>query len=168
MEKWIKKFVFIVTVIVCMTLVVIPVSAKPSVKKVKKAYSKYLSKNIWGKDKYTHFGETKDIIADLNGDSVYELIITYTNGVRSGVEVYTYKNNKVVKLSPKKGFSGIGGVYAVKKGRQLYLTLSWSNGYRDSGYDVYKMTGTKLKRVSRYRMSSSKLYGRNTIDLIER
>ena len=85
---------------------------------------------------------------NINKDGVPELVVQYPNGNKYGVVVYTYKKGKVVRMTSKKGYIGISSVRQ-QKGKK-YLVLQWTQSRQSTGYDVYQMKGTKLKRVYRY------------------
>ena len=150
MKKNAKRILTIVLMLMCCFLITVPVSAakKPSKKTVAKAYEKFLRKNVWKSRRYTSQGETTDTLVDINKDGVPELVVQYPNGNKYGVVVYTYKKGKVVRMTSKKGYIGISSVSQQKN--KKYLVLKWTQDRQSSGYDVYQMKGTKLKRVYRY------------------
>ena len=117
-------------------------------KTVTRTYRKFLKKHIWNSSRYTSQGETTDTLVDINKDGVPELVVQYPNGNKYGVVVYTYKKGKVVRMTSKKGYIGISSVRQ-QKGKK-YLVLQWTQSRQSTGYDVYQMKGTKLKRVYRY------------------
>ena len=150
MKKSVRRVLIIVMAMMCCVLVTVPVSAakKPSMKTVTRTYRKFLKKHIWNSSRYTSQGETTDTLVDINKDGVPELVVQYPNGNKYGVVVYTYKKGKVVRMTSKKGYIGISSVRQ-QKGKK-YLVLQWTQSRQSTGYDVYQMKGTKLKRVYRY------------------
>lgn len=153
MKKNVKKVFTIAAVIMCCILMAaVPVSAakKPSMRTVAKVYSRHLQKYVWRAKRYISQGQTTDTLVDINKDGIPELVVQYPYGNKMGVVVYTYKKGKIVRMTSKRGYIGISSVYQQKGKSKKYLVLRWTQDRQHSGYDVYQMKGTKLKRVYRY------------------
>ena len=144
MRKLLKTMILILTIL---TLAV-PVSAKtqqPSTQTVVKKYNEWTDKHIFNGT----YSSPNAWLTDINKDGVLDMIVSYEEGVRSGLRVYTYKSGKVILM---KKLTGVSDFYRVKGTK--YLAVEWSNGAFDSGCTTYKISGTKLKQVSVYRMRS--------------
>ena len=152
MKKKMKKLIKALLLITAIFALAVPVSAKPSRKTVIKKYDQWTDKHIF-KGQYRN---PDAYMVDINKDGIPELLVQYENGVRSGLNIYTYKNGKIVRM---KSLAGVNGFEQVRG--KKYLAVEWSNGYNDSGYTVYKMSGTKLKQVCKYQLLGYNTYLRN-------
>lgn len=141
-----KKIVRMLLIVTAILALAVPVSAKPSRKTVVKKYDQWTDKHVF-KGQYRN---PEAYLLDINKDGVLEMLVQYENGVRSGLNIYCYKNGKVVRMKSLAGVNGWNQVRGKK-----YLVVEWSNSYRDSGYTVYKMSRYKLKQVCKYEMTSS-------------
>lgn len=156
MKRTMKKMLLAVLML-CM-LFSIPAMAKtPSKTTVKKAYQTYIRKNLSDRSKY-RYPQTKYF--DINKDGVSEMIFMYEAGVRSAVQVYTYRNNKVVHMSPKK-FNGCSCVYQARG--KKYLVILQSNGAMDNTYNACYVSGTRLRRAVSYRVRATYRNGREYV-----
>lgn len=122
--------------------------AKPSKAKVKKAYKKYASENINVK--------SYDIVKyiDINRDGVKEMLYCNNSGLYPLWEVYTYKKGKVLKAGQ---FWGSEGVFFSSKKKRI-AAESYSGG--GAFLCVYKLSGSKLKCVTEYRMGELVMGGK--------
>ena len=141
-----KKIVRMLLIVTAILALAVPVSAKPSKKAVVKKYDQWTDKHVFN----GQYRSPEAYLLDINKDGVLEMLVQYENGVRCGLNIYCYKNGKVVRM---KSLAGVNGWNQVKG--KKYLVVGWSNSYRSSGYTVYKMSGYKLKRVCEYEMISS-------------
>lgn len=116
------------------------VQAAPSAKTVKNAYVTYLKKQI-SNCKYNE--DIDYYLYDFNKDGVKELVVSDEEKGRGAVDVYTYRNKKVVSLV--KGVSEAGYI----KGKKYLVTYS-SGGALDYNYTVYKISKGKLVKVNKY------------------
>lgn len=76
---------------------------------------------------------------DFNKDGVKELVALSAIGARALYNVYTYKNGKVKYLTDGNDIGYIKG--------KKYLVSYGSGGYQDFGYNVYTISGGKLKKA---------------------
>lgn len=106
-----------------------------------KAYKKYFSKNL---DNYDHpYAEYK--LCDIDKNGVPEMIVSYMSGVRAGFKIYTYKQSNVKHV---KSFEGGCRVCYNKSKKQIAVLTS--GGAADNKMQVFKLSGTKLKKVCIY------------------
>ena len=143
MKKLVK---WMIVVLMFSVLFSMPVMAakKPSKRTVDRAYTRYLTK-IYSKKKYSG---ARAEVGDINKDGILDMVVQYPAGVRSAIEVYTYRKGKVTRMSPKTIYGC--NWFGTMKGKK-YLVVEWSNGATDMGYTAYKFSGAKLKQVYKYR-----------------
>lgn len=140
-----KKIIRMLLIVTAMLLLAVPVSAKPSRKTVVKKYDQWRQKYVYNKNKYSN---PKTYLWDINKDGVLEMIFQYGNGKSSGFRVYTYKNGKIVLVQKLTGVKRFWGVQGKK-----YLVVDQDNNFKSGNYTVYKMDGTKMKRICIYRLT---------------
>ena len=141
-----KKIIRMLLIVIAMLLLAVPVSAKPSRKTVVKKYDQWRQKYVYNnKNKYSN---PKTYLWDINKDGVLEMIFQYGNGKSSGFRVYTYKNGKIVLVQKLTGVKRFWGVQGKK-----YLVVDQDNNFKSGNYTVYKMNGTKMKRICIYRLT---------------
>lgn len=116
--------------------------AKPSKAKVKKAYQKYISKNLYN---LKLIEGSKAFYRDLNNDGVLELCYCYNrySATRPDWIICTYKRGKVVKAG---GFNGFIEYNKKKKVLQINGRAPWG-----SKVTYYRLSGSKLKLLGEYR-----------------
>ena len=122
--------------------------AKPSKATVKNKYKKYISENINVKS----YDKIKYI--DINRNGVKEMLYCNNSGLYPLWEVYTYKNGKVIKTGQFWGSEGV--FFSSKKKRIAAESYSGSGAF----LCVYKLSGTKLKCVTEYRMGDLAMGGK--------
>lgn len=106
---------------------------------LKSIYTKYVKQEL----KKDSFVDTVDCyMYDFNKDGVKEFITRDSGGAKYLYCVYTYKNGKVKFLTD-------GNQIGYIKGKK-YLVSFYSGGANDCDYNVYKISGDKLKLVSWY------------------
>ena len=147
MKKIRKIFCLVLSLILILG---IPMEAQAAVSKakVRKAYKKYIEKNINLSD--YPYAEFKYF--DIDKDGIPEMIMQYEAGVRGNCRIYTYYKGKVILLH--KEFNGCGQISWYKK----YFVLHQSNGASDSSITVYKISNHKLKKVMVYRYYNDRVY----------
>lgn len=145
MKRTAKKMLLAVLMF-CMLFSVPAMAKTPSKTTVKKAYQTYIRKNLSNRYKYNY---PKVKYFDINKDGINEMIYMYEAGVRYAVQVYTYRNNRVVHMSPKR-FVGCCSVAQIRG--KKYLVILQSNGAVDNMSTAYVVSGTRLKKVVSYRM----------------
>ena len=103
---------------------------------------------------YRAIKELKDVevvLADLNGDSTYEMLMSYPAGVRGAIAVFRYDDAKQ-KAIKVKVFYGVTDYR--KSGKKIVISQS-QNAYTAT-YTTYKMTKKgKLKKVISYSMKDN-------------
>lgn len=162
-----KKIVRMLIIVMAMLMLAVPVSAKPSRQTVVKKYDQWRQKYVYNKNKYSN---PKTYLWDINKDGVLEMIFQYGSGKNSGFRVYTYKNGKVVLVQKLTGVKRFWGVQGKK-----YLVVDQDNDFKKGNYTVYKMDGTKMKRICIYRLNRyivgpkkvTTTYARNGIKITE-
>lgn len=106
---------------------------------LKSTYTKFVKQEM----KKGTFPETVDCcMYDFNKDGVKELVVADVGGARALLYVYTYTNGKVKYLTDGNDIGYIKG--------KKYLVSYGSGGYNNFGYDVYKISGGKLKKAFSY------------------
>lgn len=125
-------------------LVTVKKRSKPSKQTVQNAYKNYFNRNFKGNSMYRD-GCYK--LYDINKDGVSEMIVGYPAGMRSGCQLFTYKNGKVVKMHSGE-FGGGCGVYGMNN---KTICISQTNGLAvGDTYTFYKVSGSRLKKVVTY------------------
>ena len=145
MKKSIKMLMVMVLMLSMVTVPNMPAMAKTKQTPYYKQYS--IAKNFT--NKWLNSGWY--VINDINKDSNVDLIWIYQRGNYYGAKVFTYRRGRGMLRSTKEltGLDGVGYLskYFVAQVHYNYTGL----GYSGYGYDIYKFSGTKLKKISRWK-----------------
>lgn len=134
--------VLLVIIIFSETQITVNAASKSDFDMVSKAYSSYVKRKLSSYEKYPRGSY---MLYDINNDGIYEMFFQFETGVRLGYKVYTFKNNKVVKL---KSFAGCNGINYNKSKKQICV-LESSSVY-DNIFTYYTMKNNKLKKIAKY------------------
>lgn len=114
--------------------------------KLKSIYKKYVGLDI-GTDAYMEQSATC-YMYDFNKDGVKEFVASESAGARPLAHVYTYYKGKVKKLE-------VGQQAGYVKGKKYMVLLNSGSGF-ETYYDVYKISGGKVKKVTQYSIEYDK------------
>lgn len=116
------------------------VTAVNAAANLKSTYTKFVKQEM---KKGTFPENVECYMYDFNKDGVKELVVADVGGARALLYVYTYTNKKVKYLIDGNDIGYIKG--------KKYLVSYGSGGYNNFGYDVYKISGGKLKKAFSYK-----------------
>ena len=148
MKNLMRKITLLLAMVVAFSCVSGNVAfAKTSqAQKAKKAYANRLARAAAGEDVFDVIGSNRDLyfrIANLNKDSIPELIISGDNGYHSCI--YTYVNGKLRRIAY--GYSdGYAGRFDFYSAKGIIYYKECNRGYLEECY--YKFDGKRAKLVA--------------------
>ena len=156
------RTITVTLLLVCCCCLVFSFSTNAASKsnKAKRAYNKYLQ-GIYSKK---GFKELKHLpikdhvffsVVEMSGDRIPELIVCQGCTAPNKYYIYTYKSGKVKKMKSLDYYVG-GEPYYLYPSKHIIVTQegdSW-----DAHWNYYKVTNSKLKKVSNCDLSGAKKY----------